>query len=82
MKRLSKGVRRSVKTEGKQEEAAKTVDVVLSSSLCRPVLSNTPKYTITSGRAWETSRINTPPPTVSLLFFLFVFLLTATENHH
>lgn len=36
MKRQRKGVRHSVKTEGKQEEAAKTVDVVLSSSLCRP----------------------------------------------
>lgn len=55
MERQRKGVRHSGKTEGKQEEAAKTVDVVLSSSLCRPVPSNTPKYTITSGRAWETS---------------------------
>lgn len=73
MKRQSKGVRRCFKTEGKQEEAAKTVDVVLSSSLCRPVLSNTPKYTITSGGAWETSP-NQHTPTECLTYLL---LLTA-----
>lgn len=73
MKRQSKGVRHSVKTEGKQEEAAKTVDVVLSSSLCRLVLSNTPKYTITSGGAWETS----PNQHTATECLTYLFLLTA-----
>lgn len=73
MKRHHKGVRHSIKTEGKQEEAAKTVDVVLSSSLCRPVLSSTPKYTITSGRAWETS----PNQHTATECLTYLLLLTA-----
>lgn len=35
-------------TERKQKEAAKTMNVVLSSSFCRLTLFPTPKYTITS----------------------------------
>lgn len=49
------GQRQQQQPERKKEEAAKTVDVVLSSSFCRLVLSPTPKYTITSHWAWETS---------------------------
>lgn len=54
MKRQCKGGRRQLQTEGKQEEAAKTVNVVLSSSFCRLVLFANPKFTITSHQAWET----------------------------
>lgn len=91
-----KGVRDSVKTERKQEEAAKTVDVVLSSSLCRLVLSYTPKYTITSDGAWETSP-NQHTTTECLAYLLvltaeiyiisraslehFVSVLTERNNH-
>lgn len=41
--------------ESTEEEAAKTVDVILSSSFCRLVFCFAPKYTITSDRAWETT---------------------------
>lgn len=42
--------------KSKEEEAAKTVDVIFFlSSFCRLVFCFTPKYTITSDRAWETT---------------------------
>lgn len=54
-------------TVRKQEKAAKTMHVVLSSSLCRLVLSPSPKYTITSHRAWETSPNETQPECLAYL---------------
>lgn len=51
----TRGKKQGPRLKSKEEEAAKTVDVILSSSFCRLVFCFTPKYTITSDRAWETT---------------------------
>lgn len=84
MKRQWKGGQRGgQQTERKQEEAAKTVDVVLSSSFCRLVLSPTPKYTITSHWAWETSpNQHTASECLAYLFYCWLQRYSSLAEHH